>query len=82
LEKTNKGTYVEFKADHPGVETAISTYNQQVARLDRLRKKANDIRTSKMDPIDKEGFLKLNITEQNMVKRSMIERMELYGIKP
>jgi hypothetical protein len=82
LEKTNKGTYVEFKADHPGVETAISTYNQQVARLDRLRKKANDIRTSKMDPIDKEAFLKLNITEQNMVKRSMIERMELYGIKP
>jgi hypothetical protein len=82
LAKTNKGTYIEYKAEHPGVENAVSIYNQQISRLDRLHKKANDLRASKMSPADKETLLKLNITQQNMLKRQMIERMELHGIEP
>jgi hypothetical protein len=82
LNKTNRATAAEFKAENPGVESAISVYNQQVARLDKIRKRANEIRTMDISPKDKEEFLRLNILQQNMLKHEIIERLKGYGIEP
>jgi hypothetical protein len=82
LNKTNRATAAEFKAENPGVESAISVYNQQVARLDKIRKRANEIRTMDIPPIDREEMLRLNILQQNMLKHEIIERLKGYGIEP
>jgi hypothetical protein len=82
LNKTNRATAAEFKAENPGVESAISIYNQQVARLDKIRKRANEIRTMDISPKDKEEYLRLNILQQNMLKHEIIERLKGYGIEP
>lgn len=82
LNKTNRATAAEFRADNPGVESAISVYNQQVARLDKIRKRANDIRTMDIPPIDKQELLRLNILQQNMLKHEIIARLKGYGIEP
>lgn len=82
LNKTNRATAAEFKAENPGVESAISVYNQQVARLDKIRKRANEIRTMDISPKDKEEYLRLNILQQNMLKHEIIERLKGYGIEP
>jgi len=82
LNKTNRATAADFRADNPGVESAISVYNQQVARLDKIRKRANEIRTMDIPPIDKEEMLRLNILQQNMLKHEIIERLKGYDIKP
>lgn len=82
LNKTNRSTAAEFKAENPGVESAISVYNQQVARLDKIRKRANEIRTMDIPPIDREEMLRLNILQQNMLKHEIIERLKGYGIEP
>jgi hypothetical protein len=82
LNKTNRATALEFRAENPGVESAISVYNQQVARLDKIRKRANEIRTMDIPPIDKEEMLRLNILQQNMLKHEIIERLKGYNIQP
>ena len=82
LNKTNRATALELRAENPGIENAISVYNQQVARLDKIRKRANEIRTMDIPPIDKEEFLRLNILQQNMLKHEMIERLKGYNIEP
>jgi hypothetical protein len=82
LNKTNRATAADFRAENPGVESAISVYNQQVARLDKIRKRANEIRTMDIPPIDKEEMLRLNILQQNMLKHEIIERLKGYDIKP
>jgi hypothetical protein len=82
LNKTNRATAAEFKAENPGVESAINIYNQQVARLDKIRKRANEIRTMDISPKDKEEYLRLNILQQNMLKHEIIERLKGYGIEP
>jgi hypothetical protein len=82
LNKTNRATAAEFKAENPGVESAVSVYNQQVARLDKIRKRANEIRTMDIPPIDREEMLRLNILQQNMLKHEIIERLKGYGIEP
>lgn len=82
LNKTNRATALEFRAENPGVESAISVYNQQVARLDKIRKRANEIRTMDISPKDKEEMLRLNILQQNMLKHEIIERLKGYGIEP
>lgn len=82
LNKTNRATAVEFRAENPGVENAISVYNQQLARLDKIRKRANEIRTMDIPPIDKQEMLRLNILQQNMLKHEIIERLKGYGIEP
>jgi Large polyvalent protein associated domain 38 len=82
LNKTNRATAIEFRADHPGVENAISVYNQQVARLDKIRKRANEIRAMEIPPIDKQELLRLNILQQNMLKHEIIERLKVYGVEP
>jgi len=82
LNKTNRATAAEFKAENPGVESAISVYNQQVARLDKIRKRANEIRTMDIPPIDREEMLRLNILQQNMLKHEIIERLKGYGVEP
>ena len=82
LNKTNRATAADFKAENPGVESAISVYNQQVARLDKIRKRANEIRTMDIPPIDKEEMLRLNILQQNMLKHEIIERLKGYNIQP
>ena len=82
LNKTNRATAAEFKAENPGVESAISVYNQQLARLDKIRKRANEIRTMDIPPVDKEEFLRLNILQQNMLKHEIIERLKGYNIEP
>lgn len=82
LNKTNRATAVEFRAENPGVESAISVYNQQIARLDKIRKRANEIRAMDISPKDKEEFLRLNILQQNMLKHEIIERLKGYGIEP
>ena len=82
LNKTNKATALEFRAENPGVESAISVYNQQVARLHKIRKRANEIRTMDISPKDKEEMLRLNILQQNMLKHEIIERLKGYNIKP
>jgi hypothetical protein len=82
LNKTNRATAADFRAENPGVESAISVYNQQVARLDKIRKRANEIRTMDISPIDKEEMLRLNILQQNMLKHEIIERLKGYDIKP
>lgn len=82
LNKTNRAAAVEFRAENPGVESAISVYNQQIARLDKIRKRANEIRAMDISPKDKEEFLRLNILQQNMLKHEIIERLKGYGIEP
>jgi hypothetical protein len=82
LNKTNRATAADFKAENPGVESAISVYNQQVARLDKIRKRANEIRTMDISPKDKEEMLRLNILQQNMLKHEIIERLKGYNIQP
>ena len=82
LNKTNRATAAEFKAENPGVESAINVYNQQVARLDKIRKRANEIRTMNIPPIDREEMLRLNILQQNMLKHEIIERLKGYNIEP
>jgi len=82
LNKTNRATAVEFRAENPGVESAITIYNQQLSRLDKIRKRANEIRTMDIPPIDKQELLRLNILQQNMLKHEIIERMKPYGIEP
>jgi hypothetical protein len=82
LNKTNRATAIEFRAEHPGVENAISIYNQQVARLDKIRKRANEIRAMEIPPIDKQELLRLNILQQNMLKHEIIERLKVYGVEP
>jgi hypothetical protein len=82
FEKTNRAKIADIRAEYPGAESAIQVYNQQNARLDKLHKRANEIRDMKIPPKDKEELLKLNITEQNMLKHSIIERMKGYGIEP
>lgn len=82
LNKTNRATAIEFRAEHPGVENAISVYNQQIARLDKIRKRANEIRAMEIPPIDKQELLRLNILQQNMLKHEIIERLKVYGVEP
>jgi hypothetical protein len=83
LSKVNREVYADFKAENPGVETAISVYNQQKARLDKLHKRANELRSDRNIPrIDREEMVRLNIIQQNMLKHSIIERMKGYGIEP
>jgi hypothetical protein len=82
FEKTNRAKVIELREEYPGAQSAIEVYNQQNARLDKLHQRANEIRVMKIPPKDKEELLKLNITEQNMLKHSIIERMQGYGIKP
>jgi hypothetical protein len=82
FEKTNRAKLADVRAEFPGAESAIDVYNQQNARLDKLHKRANEIRDMKIPPKDREELLRLNITEQNMLKHSIIERMKGYGIKP
>jgi hypothetical protein len=82
LNKTNRATAAEFRAENPGVESAINVYNQQVARLDKIRKRANEIRTMDIPPIDKQELLRLNIQQQNMLKHEIIERLKPYGVEP
>jgi hypothetical protein len=82
FEKTNRAKLADVRAEFPGAESAIDVYNQQNARLDKLHKRANEIRDMKIPTKDKEELLRLNITEQNMLKHSIIERMKGYGIEP
>ena len=83
LSKVNREVYADFRADNPGVETAISVYNQQKARLDKLHKRANELRADRNIPrIDRDEMIRLNIIQQNMLKHSIIERMKGYGIEP
>ena len=82
FEKTNRAKLADVRAEFPGAESAIAVYNQQNARLDKLHKRANEIRDMKIPAKDKEELLRLNITEQNMLKHSIIERMKGYGIEP
>jgi len=82
LSKVNREVYADFRAENPGVETAISVYNQQKARLDKLHKRANELRTMNIPRIDREEMVRLNIIQQNMLKHSIIERMKGYGIEP
>ena len=83
LKKTSPESYAELMVKNPGKETAIHVYQQQKARLDRLHAKANDIRANRFfTPKEKEELLKLNITQQNMLKHEMVERAKLYGIEP
>ena len=83
LSKVNREVYADFRAENPGVETAISVYNQQKARLDKLHKRANELRADRNIPrIDREEMVRLNIIQQNMLKHSIIERMKGYGIEP
>ena len=53
-----------------------------MARLDKIRKRANEIRTMDIPPIDKEEMLRLNILQQNMLKHEIIERLKGYGVEP
>ena len=83
LSKVNREVYADFRAENPGVETAISVYNQQKARLDKLHKRANELRADRNIPrIDRDEMIRLNIIQQNMLKHSIIERMKGYGIEP
>jgi hypothetical protein len=83
LSKVNREVYADFRAENPGVETAISVYNQQKARLDKLHKRANELRADRNIPrIDREEMVRLNIIQQNMLKHSIVERMKGYGIEP
>ena len=82
LNKTNRATAAEFRAEHPGVESAINVYNQQLARLDKIRKRANEIRTMEIPPVDKQELLRLNVLQQNMLKHEIIERLKGYGVEP
>ena len=83
LSKVNREVYADFRAENPGVETAISVYNQQKARLDKLHKRANELRADRNIPrIDREEMIRLNIIQQNMLKHSIVERMKGYGIEP
>lgn len=82
LSKVNREVYADFRAENPGVETAITVYNLQKARLDKLHKRANELRAMDIPRIDREEMLRLNITQQNMLKHSIVERMKGYGIEP
>lgn len=69
--------------NNPGVDTVVHTYDQQKARLDRLHQKANELRSNQaLNRKEKEAMLKLNITQQNMLKHEMVERFKMYGIEP
>ena len=82
LSKVNREVYADFRANNPGAESAIQVYNLQKARLDKLRQRANELRAMDISQAEREEMLKLNITQQNMLKHSIIERMKGYGIEP
>jgi len=83
LKKVSPETWIKFRENNPLVDTIVHTYRQQKAQLDRLHAKANEIRVNQfLNRKDKEEMLKLNITQQNLLKHSMVERFKLYGIEP
>ena len=86
LKEFNPVAYREYLIKNPFDQVLVDTYNRDVnSRLRDLRQKANDIRGNDVfndEPGFRKDLLKINILQQNLVKRNLLDKYEAYDVKP
>jgi hypothetical protein len=82
--KTNPVQYAEYTAKYPMDEAAVETYNQLLNQeLNPLRAEDKAVRLNRdYTPITRKLLLKANQSQEDLVKRQMIEVFKAYGIEP
>ena len=64
---------------HPMHQVLVDSYNDKKADLDALRQEANKIREMQGLPMkDRQELLRINIFQQNMLKRRLLDQFEAY----
>jgi hypothetical protein len=80
----NPEKYYEYLADNPMDKTVVDMFNQNVGGpLNKLREQANLYR--KMPGLsiqERNELVKSSVAMQNIIKRGIVDRMQLYDIKP
>jgi hypothetical protein len=80
FKESNPEKYLEYSLEHPFDIAMVDMYNKQVGgTLNGLRSDANSIRRIPgLDPIDRKELLKQNKDAQNLVKRQIIDSMQMF----
>ena len=80
----NPEKYYEYLADNPMDKTIVDMFNQNVGGpLNRLREQANLYR--KMPGLtiqERNELVKSSVAMQNIIKRGIVDRMQIYDINP
>jgi hypothetical protein len=68
-----------YFSKHPMHQVLVDSYNNKKADLDALRQEANKIREMQGLPMkDRQELLRINIFQQNMLKRRLLDQFEAY----
>jgi hypothetical protein len=66
---------------HPMHKVLVDAYNNKKSDLDALRQQANKIREMQGLPMkERQEMLRINIFQQNMLKRRLLDQFEAYGL--
>jgi hypothetical protein len=75
--------YVKYMEANPFDELLVESYNKDVAELNQIRKDTKEIRLNdSMTPKEKQEIIKLFNSQQNIIKRNLIEQYKAYGVEP
>tara|TARA_R110000822_G_scaffold36783_9_gene103376 strand:- start:1225 stop:2964 length:1740 start_codon:yes stop_codon:yes gene_type:complete len=81
LEEKDIELLVNYEMKYPMYSSVVDAYRAGQGRLNKLRKEANEIRAmAELTPKERNEQLKLVITEQNMLKKEMVEDFKLLGL--
>ena len=80
FKESNPEKYMEYSLAHPFDIAMVDIYNKQVGgTLNGLRSDANSIRRIPgLDPIDRKALLEQNREAQNLVKRQIVDSMQMF----